>query len=386
MRSWMRMLAGAAALALVATACGGDEPAADDQPDGGDVAADDDTTDADGDGDGEDADDAGDDGGEATADGRVALIVAQGGLGDESYNDLSFEGFEEGLEATGLEGSPIESDDIVAQGEQVLRRAAESDFGLVIDLEFSHGEILGPIASDFPDTSWAIVNTVVEGDNVLSVLFHEQEGSYLAGALAAMMTTETDNPRINEDKTIGVIGGTQSVGIDKFIVGYMQGAQDVDPEVEVLTSYTNTFGDPAEGKQQAEAMFERGADIVFHVAGGTGAGVIEAAEEADRYAIGVDTDQDDLAPGNVLTSMVKRTDVAVQEVIHQYADGAFEGGTTMTLGLAEDGVGLTEFEHTRDDIPEEFLDRIEELRQQIIDGEIDVHNVIEDGYPDFYEG
>lgn len=316
---------------------------------------------------------------------RAALIIAQGGLGDESYNDLANAGFERALQATGVEGTPVESEDIVAQGEQVLRRAGESGFGLIITLEFTHGEILGRIAQDFPDTHWAILNTVVEAPNVVSVLFAEHEGSYLAGALAAMMTTVDDNPRINPDKVIGVIGGTQSTGIDKFIVGYIQGATDVDPEVEVLTSYTNDFADPAAGQQQARAMFEQGADIVYHVAGGTGAGVIQAADESERYAIGVDTDQDDLAPGSVLTSMIKRADVAVEELVTRAAAGELEGGTTLNFGLEENGVGLSDFTHTRDAIPDEFIERLDELRSQIIAGDIEVWNVIEQGYPDFYQ-
>lgn len=318
--------------------------------------------------------------------GRAALIVAQGGLGDESYNDLALQGFQRGLEATRLEGTPIESDDIVAQGEQVLRRAAESDFGLLVDLEFSHGEIFPAVAADYPDVNFAILNLEAAGDNVASILFQEQEGSYLAGALAAMQTTNTADPQINPEKVIGVIGGTKSVGIDKFLVGYVQGARDVDPEVEVLVSYTDDFADPALGQQQAQAMFEQGADIVYHVAGGTGAGVIEAAEQADRYAIGVDTDQDALAPGHVLTSMIKRTDVAVEEMLTRYAGGDFPGGETITLGLAEDGVGLSPFTHTEEAIPQEFRDRVEELKEQIIAGEIEVWNVVEQGYPDFFEG
>jgi basic membrane protein A and related proteins len=323
-------------------------------------------------------------GGQGEGPGRVALVIAQGGLGDESYNDLANKGFQEGLKKNDLEGNTIESEDIVAQGEQVLRRASEGDFGLVIDLEFSHGEILGPIAQDSPDVNWAILNTVVKGDNVASVLFQEQQGSYLAGALAAMVTADPDIPGINPEKKIGVIGGTKSVGIDKFIVGYIQGAEDVDPDTEVLVRYANTFGDPSKGKQLAQSMYEEGADIVYQVAGGTGTGVIQAAKEADSYAIGVDTDQDDLAKGNVLTSMVKRTDLAVERLITDYAEGNYPGGKTLNLGLEGNYVGLTDYRYTKDVIPAEYRERVDKLRQQIIDGDIKVWNVVEQGYPDFF--
>lgn len=314
----------------------------------------------------------------------VGLIIAQGGLGDASYNDLAFSGLERAAESLGLEARPVESDDIVAQGEQVLRRAADAGFGLIIDLEFTHSEYFPTVAADFPDTLWSFFNLPIEGENIRSVVFKEHEGSFLAGALAAMMTSVEDNEKINPQKVIGVVGGTVSEGIDKFISGYIEGANHVDPEVEVLISYTNDFGDPTTGRSAAEAMYDRGADIVFQVAGGAGLGVIEAAEDANRYAIGVDTDQDSLAPGFVLTSMVKRADVAVEQLVTEYAEGTFDGGTVLELGLAEDGVGLTEFTETRDDIPDEFIAEIDELRQQIIDGEIEVWNVIEQGYPDFF--
>jgi basic membrane protein A len=226
---------------------------------------------------------------------------------------------------------------------------------------------------------------VVEGPNVTSVLFQEQEGSYLAGALAALMTTATDNPKINPDKKIGVIGGTKSVGIDKFIVGYIQGARDVDPEVQVLVRYANNFGDPAKGKQLANALYEQGADIVYQVAGGTGAGVIEAAKESNHYAIGVDTDQDGLAQGYVLTSMIKRTDLAVERLVTQYAEGSLKGGGTVTLGLKDNGVGLSGFKYTADQIPADARAKLDELRQQIVSGQLKVHNVVEQGYPSFFK-
>lgn len=314
----------------------------------------------------------------------VGLVIAQGGLGDESYNDLAFAGLTRAGEATGLEVRPVEANDIVAEGEQVLRRAADAGFGLIIDLEFAHADLLPQVAADYPDTNFSFVNLPIEGDNILSIVFKEHEGSFLAGMLAALVTSDPDNPKTNEDKVIGVVGGTKSAGIDKFIVGFMQGAEYVDPEVEVLVSYTNDFADAARGRDAAMAMFDQGADVVYQVAGGAGLGVLDAAAERGHYAIGVDNDQDGLQPGHVLTSMVKWVDRGIEQVVTEYAAGQFAGGTVLELGLAEDGVGLTDFEHTAADIPQEFLDQIDGARQAIIDGEIDVWDVVADGYPDFF--
>jgi basic membrane protein A len=330
------------------------------------------------------------DGGETAAQGeqeakKVALVIAQGGLGDRSYNDLANEGFERALDQTGVGGQAIESNDVVAQAQPILERASSSGFGLVVDLEFSHADALKRIAAQNPEVQYGFLNAPVEGSNVTSVLFAEHEGSYLAGMLAALMTTQEDNPKVNDRKVIGVIGGTKSTGIDKFIVGYIQGARDVDPDVKVLTAYANNFGDPAKGKQIANSMFDRGADIVYHVAGGTGAGVIEAAKDRERYAIGVDTDQDATAPGYVLTSMIKRADLAVERLIGEFADGSLKGGRTITLALKEQGVGLSEMKHTKDEIPQAVLDDVEGARERIVSGELEVWDVIEQGYPDFYK-
>ena len=193
----------------------------------------------------------------------------------------------------------------------MLRRAADGGFGLIIDLEYSHGDALKTVAKDYPKADFSILSQVIPGDNVASAMFKEQEGSYLAGALAAMVASDPKIKGIGPEPIIGVIGGTKSAGIDKFIAGYIQGAHDVDPKVEVKVAYSNNFGDPAIGHQMAKAMFDEGASIVYQVAGGTGIGVIQAAKETGHYAIGVDTDQDALAKGNVLTSMIKRTDLAV---------------------------------------------------------------------------
>ncbi len=275
------------------------------------------------------------------ADKPVALIIAQGGLGDQSYNDLAYSGFKKALAEDKLEGKAVESKDVVAQAADILRRASDAGFGIIVDLEYSHGDALQAVAKDYPGTDYVILNQVRPGANVASVLFQEQEGSYLAGALAAMVAMDSKIKGMSGKPVIGVIGGTKSVGIDKFVVGYIQGARAVDAQAEVKVAYSNNFGDPAIGLQMAKAMFDSGANVVYQVAGGTGLGVIQAAKEAGRFAIGVDTDQDGIAPGSVLTSMVKRTDVAVETVMKDYADSTFPGGQTVTLGLRQDGVGLS---------------------------------------------
>jgi basic membrane protein A and related proteins len=313
----------------------------------------------------------------------VALIIAQGGLGDQSYNDLAYAGFQKALKETGLSGKPVESKDVVAQAADILRRASNADFGLIIDLEYSHGEPMMEVAKDYPDSKYVILNQVRQAPNIESVLFQEQDGSYLAGTLAALVASDTSIKGIGSKPIIGVIGGTKSAGIDKFIAGYIQGAKAANPKVEVKVAYSNNFGDPAIGQQMAKAMFEEGANVVYQVAGGTGLGVIQAAKESGHYAIGVDTDQDGLARGNVLTSMVKRTDVAVERVIKDYAKGNFAGGKTVTFGLKENGVGLSEMKYTKSLIPQAILDKVEAAKRDILSGKVKVWNVVEQGYPDF---
>ncbi|MCY6380197.1 BMP family lipoprotein [Hoeflea prorocentri] len=315
----------------------------------------------------------------------AALIIAQGGLGDGSWNDTANAGFKAGLEKTGIEGRPIESKDVAAQGEEIMRRAADGGFGLVISLEWIHGEPMEKIAKDYADTNWVIMNQTREGDNVASVVFAEHEGSYLAGALAALATTDTSIPGINPEPVIGVIGGVKAPGIDKFIVGYIQGAKAINPDIDVKVAYSESFGDPAKGQQMAQAMFDEGADIVYQVAGGTGIGIIEAAKQAGKYAIGVDTDQDGMAPGNVLTSMVKRVDVAVEDILANYAAGTFPGGEVMDFGLVQNGVGLSDMKHTKDKIPADYLKKVDELKAGIIAGDIEVWDVSTQGYPDFFK-
>lgn len=306
---------------------------------------------------------------------RVALITAQGGLGDRSYNDSGYEGLKRAEKDLGIEVKVIESDDPVGKGEQLLRSAADSGFNLVITLEYSQADALARVAPDYPNTTFAIVNIEVKGDNVVSVIFKEHEGSYLAGALAAMVTTMKDNPMVNPQPIIGVIGGTKSPGIDKFIVGYTEGAKYINPNIQVLTAYSNSFGDPTKGHELALSLYDQGADVIFQVAGGTGEGVFQAAQETNHYAIGVDSDQDYIKPGYILTSMIKRTDNAVYDLCSRLVNGTLKGGTTIEYGLKEKGVDLSPMQYTKDKLPPEFLTKIDELRSKIISGEIVVTDI-----------
>ena len=318
---------------------------------------------------------------------RVALIIAQGGLGDRSYNDSAFAGLTLAAQEFGVQVVPIESSDPVGEGEQLLRTAAETGFDLVITLEFSHFDPLARVAPDYPDTLFAIVNIVVDAPNVVSVMFDEHTGSYLAGALAALVTTDAEVPHTNEDAVIGAIGGVQSSGIDVFLDGYLQGACAINPDINVLFAYAGDFGDPATGRELALAMNEQGADVVYQVAGGTGQGVIEAARANDFYAVGVDSDQDFLAPGYVLTSMLKRVDIAVYDLISRLVEGTLEGGSIVQLGLAEDGVALSDMTYTRHVIPGAYMDQVEELQASIIEGEtqvVDTRTLSEEQRTAFY--
>lgn len=306
---------------------------------------------------------------------KVAMITSQGGLGDRSYNDSGYIGLQKAEKELGVEIKVIESSDPVGEGEQLLRTAADSGFDLVITLEYSHFDPLARVAPDYPDTTFAILNIAVDAPNVVSVIFKEQEASFLAGALAAMVTTMEGNDRVNPDAVIGAIGGTQSPGIDKFIVGYEEGAKFINPDTNVLSAYSNSFGDPAKGQELTLAMFDQGADIVFQIAGGTGEGVFQAADDAHHYAIGVDSDQDYIKPGSILTSMVKRVDVAVYDLISRLVAGSLQGGTTVEYGLKEDGVALSPMEYTREQVSPDFLTKVDDLKAKIISGEIVVTDV-----------
>ncbi len=307
----------------------------------------------------------------ASAEFRPAVVYDLGGRSDGSFNEAAFAGAERFAAETGIAYRDFEIQND-AQREQAIRRFARDGFDPVVAIGFSHANALAKVAPEFPDTRFAIVDMVVEGPNVRSILFKEHEGSYLVGILAAMAA---------EGAPVGFVGGMDIPLIRKFACGYVGGAKSVSPDAEVFQNMTGTTGaawnDPVRGAELAKGQIDRGAAVVYHAAGGTGRGVLQAAADAGKLGIGVDSNQNGLHPGQVLTSMLKRVDVAVFETFMDAKDGRFEPGFEV-LGLAEGGVDWALDEHNAPLITDAMKAAVEAAAARIASGELVVHDYMSD--------
>ncbi len=311
----------------------------------------------------------------ALADGHAnfkpAVIFDLGGKFDRSFNQAAFEGAERFKEETGVEYREfeIQSD---AQREQALRRFAEQGNNPIVVAGFAQQGAMEAVAAEFPDTQFQIIDAVVDLPNVRSVIFKEHEGSYLVGMMAALKS---------ETGKVGFVGGMDIGLIRRFACGYVQGVKAVNPDAEVFQNMTGTTGaawnDPVRGGELAKGQIDQGADVVYHAAGGTGRGVLQAAADAGALGIGVDSNQNYLHPGNVLTSMLKRVDVATYNAFKDAMDGNLEAGVQV-LGLAEEGVGYALDENNEPLVDQAMIDAIEAAKAKIIAGEISVHNYTDD--------
>jgi basic membrane protein A len=303
----------------------------------------------------------------ASAQANPAIVYDLGGKFDKSFNESAYTGAQRFADETGIEYREFElqSD---AQREQALRRFAQAGNNPVVVTGFSYATALDTVAPEFPDTSFVIVDMVVDQPNVRSVVFNEHEGSYLVGILAAMAS---------KSGTVGFVGGMDIPLIQKFACGYVQGVHSVNPDATVIQNMTGTTGaawnDPVRGGELTVAQIEAGADVVYHAAGGTGRGVLQAAADAGIYGIGVDSNQNYMHPGSVLTSMLKRVDVAVYNAFMDVNNGAFTPGIVV-MGLAEGGVGYAIDENNEALITADMRAAVEAASAAIIDGSVVVHN------------
>ena len=296
----------------------------------------------------------------------VAIVYSTGGKGDKSFNDSAFRGLQQAQKELGITFKEYEPKDATAEAENVLRQFAESgEHDLIIGVGFTMKDAVATVAAAFPDQKFAMVDDEVDLPNVASLKFKEHEGSFLVGALAAMMT---------KTNTVGFVGALESPVIQKFQAGFEQGAKYVNPNIKTLSVYlggANPFNDPASAKAKTETLIQQGADVVYHAAGGSGNGMFQAVKEKGVFAIGVDSNQDDIIPGFVLTSMLKNVDTAVFNTIKSVLDGKFEA-KVQEFGINENGVGTTDFKLTKDKIGEENIKKLEQIKEDIKAGKIQV--------------
>ena len=295
-----------------------------------------------------------------------AIIYDTGGKFDKSFNEAAYNGMEKWKKDSGKKYLEFEVTN-ESQREQAVRRMAEKGASPIISVGFSQASAVEKISKEFPKLNFVIVDMVVQGTNVQSVVFKEQEGSFLVGAMAAWAS---------KTGKVGFVGGMDIPLIRRFGCGYEQGAKFANPKADVFANMTGTTGaawnDPARGGELAKAQFAKGADVVFAAAGATGAGVYQAAKDSGKLAIGVDSNQNHLQPGTMLTSMLKRVDVAVYNVSMK-----FQPGVTV-LGLKEGGVDYAMDQHNAKLVSADMKKKVDATKADIISGKIKVADYMAD--------
>lgn len=301
-----------------------------------------------------------------------AVIYDLGGKFDKSFNEAAYNGAERWKAETGGSYVDVELQND-AQREQALRRFASQGANPIVMAGFMWQATLEKLAPEFPDTNFVVIDTVVDAPNVQSLMFDEHTGSFLVGALAAMKS---------ETGTVGFVGGMDVPLIHRFYCGYAYGARAVNPEIKLIENYTGTtpaaWNDPVTAGELAKAQMDAGADVVYAAAGGSGLGVLQAMADAGKYSIGVDSNQNYLHPGSVLTSMLKRVDNAVYNSFQSAGDDATFQPGRKDLGLADDGVGYALDEYNQALITDEMKAKVEELKAEVIAGKIEVHDYYTD--------
>lgn len=316
--------------------------------------------------------------GATTAKKKIGVVFATGGLGDKSFNDAGKRGVDQALldYPDNVTVDWVEPQDVPEFKTFQTDYAEDGTYDLIICIGFLQTSALNETSLTYPDQNWVLIDDQINRSNIQNYLFKEHEGSFLVGAMAAM-TTKTGQ--------IGFVGGMDIYLINKFLAGYRQGAHYINDSIEVTAVYSplpppDCWNDIPSGKNMGKTLIGKGNDVIFAAAGGTGIGVFQAAEEEEVYAIGVDSDQDGEAKGTVLCSMLKLVETATYNAINDTIHGTWEDGTK-TLGLAEEGVGISPMTYTTDEKNENFTldgvslsrwDHVMNIRDDIIDGTIKV--------------
>lgn len=300
---------------------------------------------------------------------KVGLVLDKGGKDDKSFNSSAYEGATKAQKELGIDFKYVEATDTNAI-ENLHRSFASKDFDLIIGIGFAQTDAIKKIAAQFPNKKFALVDGELNAPNVRSLLFEEHEGSYLVGAIAAL----------NAKSKVGFIGGMDIPLIRRFEMGYDAGIKKVNPKLQLVSNFigisSEAWNNPAKAKELALSQYNSGVDVIFVAAGASGSGVFDAAEEKKKLAIGVDSNQDWMKPGFILTSMLKRVDVAVYNTIKDAKDGKFQGGIAR-YGLKDKGIDYSVDQYNDKVLTADVRKKTDELKAQIISGKIQV--------PDFYK-
>ncbi len=305
------------------------------------------------------------------ADIKPALVYGTGGKFDKSFNEAAFNGAQKFQQETGIEFRDFEPTGDT-QGEQAIRNFASKGYNPVVAVSFAWTSAIEKVAAEFPDTKFVLVDSVVEKPNVRSVVYAEHEGSYLVGVLAGMAS---------KTGKVGFIGGMDIPLIRKFECGYEQGARAANPKIEVFQNMTGTTGaawnDPVRGGELTKNQIDQGADVIYAAAGATGLGVLQTAADNGKLSIGVDSNQNHLHPGSVLTSMVKRVDLAVYNAFSDAKNDKFTSGL-QSLGVKDDGVAWAFDDNNKALITPEMQAAVDKAKADIISGAVKVHDYMSD--------
>ena len=300
---------------------------------------------------------------------KIGMVADMGGINDESFNQSAWEGLQKAEKDLGIEIKVIESKQ-ASEYLQNMESLLDEDVDMVIGVGYAMKEDIQKQAENYPDKQFVLIDETYDTipENVTPILFRENEAAYLTGLIAGKMT-KTNN--------VGFIGGIQTPVVSRFEYGYKAGVKEANDKTNVNVQYAGTFSDAAKGKSIANQMYGNGSDIILSAAGGTGLGAIESAKEQNKYAIGVDRDQSDLAPENVLTSALKKVNVGVYDTVKEFVEGKLKGGQEKVYGLKEDGVGIPET--TKNLVPQDIIDYVNEMIEKIKNDEIKVPST-EDEY------
>ena len=312
---------------------------------------------------------------------KAACILGVGGLGDQSYNDLVYSGMKKAESELGISFDYAEPKQI-SEFELIMRDMASSgQYSVIVCVGFDQVDPLTKVAPEFPDQQFALIDGTVDGANIANYTCMEEEGSFLVGALAGLMKKNAATYGVADNNTIGFIAAMEIPLLVKFNAGYQAGAKFVNPAITVLTDYVggnNPFSDTTTAKEIALTQSSKGADIIYHAAGGSGLGVFQAAAEQNFKAIGVNSNQNVLDPDHIVASMLKRVDTAAFEIVKAACvDGNLAVGSTTVLGVKDDGVGYT-LEGSNIKVSDEDVAIIEGLRAKIADGTLVIPTTLEE--------